>query len=85
MYYVYILKLQAKSGRVTYYTGYTENIDRRLEEHRQGNTKSTRGRKIELHYLEEHKNKKYAMRREREIKKISKKEKIYLGVIQSGF
>jgi predicted GIY-YIG superfamily endonuclease len=42
MHYVYILKLRAKTGKITYYTGYTTDIDRRIEEHQQGTTKSTR-------------------------------------------
>jgi putative endonuclease len=80
MHYVYILKLRAKTGKITYYTGYTTDIDRRIEEHQQGTTKSTRGRKIvRLEYLEMGYDKSFALKREREIKKLSPKEKRALG------
>lgn len=42
MYYVYILK-SLKDGRT--YTGYTNNLERRLVEHNSGQNRSTKSRK----------------------------------------
>jgi putative endonuclease len=36
MYYTYILKCTDKYGKISYYVGYTNNIDRRLVEHKKG-------------------------------------------------
>jgi len=71
--YVYILKCNDN----TYYTGYTVDIKRRLEEHQQGlASKYTRGRTpVELVYLETHATKSDAMKRECQIKKLNKAEK----------
>jgi putative endonuclease len=71
--YVYILKCSDN----TYYTGYTVDIGRRLEEHQQGlASKYTRGRTpVELVYLESHPTKSEALKREIQIKKLPKSEK----------
>ena len=66
MYYVYILQSEKDKKR---YTGFTENLDRRLIEHNSGLVKSTRFRKpLKLIYFEEFENKVDAMKREKEIK-----------------
>lgn len=61
----------------TFYTGWTNNLDKRLEAHNSGNgAKYTRSRRpVTLVYYEEYEKKEEAMRREREIKKLSRKEK----------
>ena len=72
-YYVYILRCSDGS----FYTGYTQNLEKRLEQHRNGiGSKFVRSRRpVELIYQEEYKSRGGAMRREREIKKLSRKEK----------
>ncbi|UCD01011.1 MAG: GIY-YIG nuclease family protein [Promethearchaeota archaeon] len=77
VFYVYILEVIAKTGRKSYYTGYTSNLYRRWHEHRCGTgAKFCRGRKhIELKYFETFQNRKEAMRRELQIKSFSKQQK----------
>lgn len=71
--YVYIVECADGS----YYTGYTTDVDRRVDEHNAGEgAKYTRGRTpVELRYVEEHDNKSAAMSREYEIKQLSRREK----------
>lgn len=61
----------------TLYTGWTNNIEKRLEAHNCGQgAKYTRGRTpVKLVYLEVHETKREAMQREAGIKKLSRKEK----------
>ncbi|MHA1191174.1 MAG: GIY-YIG nuclease family protein [Promethearchaeota archaeon] len=78
-YYVYILETIGKNNKKRFYTGYTNNLKRRLEEHRNGRgAKFCRGKKIELKYFETYTERKEAMRRELEIKTFSRKEKFGL-------
>lgn len=74
--YVYILKCKDN----TYYTGYTVDIRRRLEEHQEGiASKYTRGRTpVELVYLEEQPSKGEALQREYQIKKLTKAQKQHM-------
>jgi putative endonuclease len=74
--FVYIL--ECSDG--TLYTGWTTDIERRLEEHNSGiGSKYTRGRyPVKLKYLEEFDAKEKAMSREFAIKKLSRAEKIAL-------
>ncbi len=66
MYYVYVL-LSLKDGK--FYTGYTENLDRRIEEHTNGVTASTKFRRpFELIYYEASRNRSDALHRERYLK-----------------
>lgn len=66
--YVYILQCSDSS----YYTGYAVDLERRLQEHQQGEgCKYTRGRcPVELVYWEEHPGKSEAMQREYQIKQM---------------
>ena len=75
-YYVYILKCNDD----TFYTGYTKDIDGRLRQHRSGTgARYVRSRlPLELVYLEQWIERRDAMRREREIKKLSRKQKMEL-------
>lgn len=61
----------------TYYTGYTTDVKRRVVEHNQGKgAKYTRARKpVTLLYYEEYRSRSRAMKREYEIKNLSRKEK----------
>ena len=80
VFYVYILNTIGKSNKRRYYTGYTNDLYRRLEEHRAGKgARFTKGKKkIELKYFETYANRKEAVRRELEIKTYSRKEKTEL-------
>jgi putative endonuclease len=76
IFYVYILEVSGKRGKKSYYTGYTNNLHRRLSEHRNGTgAKYCRSKKIELKYYETFTDRKSAMRRELEIKTFTKQKK----------
>ncbi|EKQ52202.1 MULTISPECIES: GIY-YIG nuclease family protein [unclassified Clostridium] len=76
MNYVYIV--ECSDG--TFYTGWTNNLEKRIEAHSKGiGAKYTKGRgPVKLIYHEIFADKKDAMRREFEIKKLAKKEKLLL-------
>ncbi|MBC8588746.1 GIY-YIG nuclease family protein [Paratissierella segnis] len=76
MYYVYIVKCSDN----TLYTGYTIDIEKRLENHNSGTgAKYTRGRTpVELVYLEKYNTKGEALRREAFIKSLPRKKKFKL-------
>ena len=76
MAYVYILKCSDD----TLYTGYTVDLNKRIETHNKGlGAKYTRGRlPVKLVYQELLKSKSEAMKREYQIKKLSKIEKLEL-------
>ncbi|MFW6230124.1 MAG: GIY-YIG nuclease family protein, partial [Halanaerobium sp.] len=59
------------------YTGYTTNVERRLEEHNSGQgAKYTRGRlPVKLRYQEEFKNRSLAQQREYQIKQLPRNKK----------
>ncbi len=71
--YVYILQCSDDS----YYTGYAVDLQRRLQEHQQGQgCKYTRGRRpVQLAYWEELPSKSEAMQREYEIKQLNRSQK----------
>lgn len=75
MYKVYILR----TSKNTLYTGITNNLDKRLEEHRSKGKKSAKYMKafksFELVHTEEFENRSEALKREAEIKKLTKFEK----------
>lgn len=75
-YFVYILECSDK----TLYTGYTVDIKRRLLEHNQARgAKYTRGRlPVRIVYLEKHTSVSLALKREAEIKRKTKKQKLEL-------
>ena len=65
-YYVYILQ-SLKDNK--FYTGYTENLKLRFEDHQKGRVESTKNRKpLKLIYFEGCLNKKDAMHREKYFK-----------------
>ena len=80
MYFVYIVKCKDK----TYYTGYTNNIEKRLKAHNDGKgAKYTRVRlPVQLVYKETYETKSEALKREYAIKKLTRTQKEKL--IQSG-
>lgn len=72
-YVVYIVK--CSDG--TLYTGITNHLERRLKEHNAGKgAKYTRGRlPVHLCYVEEGKGKSWALKREKEIKRLPRIQK----------
>ena len=80
LYYVYILETIAKNNRKYFYTGYTNNLYRRLEEHKKGaGAKFCRGKKrITLKYFETFSERSGAMKRELEIKSFTRRQKLLL-------
>lgn len=73
MNYTYIL--ECHDG--TYYTGWTNNLEKRLKDHNEGKgAKYTKARlPVQLRYYETFETKEEAMRREYAIKQLRKKEK----------
>lgn len=73
MNYVYIIRCKDNS----LYTGWTNNLEKRFNDHNNGKgAKYTKGRgPLELVYYETFQDKRDAMKREYEIKKLSKGEK----------
>ena len=73
MHYTYMLKCKDN----TYYIGYTNDLQKRLKAHNEGKgAKYTKGRgPVELIYYEEFEDKSVAMRREWEMKRLSKSQK----------
>ena len=80
LYYVYILETIAKNNKKRFYTGYTSNLNRRLQEHKKGTgAKFCRGKKsIRLKYFQTFSERSGAMKRELEIKTFTRKQKIEL-------
>ncbi|HKL13484.1 MAG TPA: GIY-YIG nuclease family protein [Halanaerobiales bacterium] len=74
MHYVYIVK--CADG--TYYTGYTNNLKRRIKQHNEGEgAKYTKGRRpVKLVHSEQFETQSKAMQREYEIKQFKKARKI---------
>lgn len=74
-YFVYILR----TSKNTLYTGQTNDLEKRIAEHRQKSKRSSKYMRsfdtFELIYKEEHKTRSEAMKREAEIKKLTKLEK----------
>ncbi|MEE1314546.1 MAG: GIY-YIG nuclease family protein [Faecalimonas sp.] len=70
--------LRCRDGSL--YTGWTNDMEKRLAAHNDGTgAKYTRGRgPVELVYMEEFETKQEAMRREVEIKRMSRAEKLKL-------
>lgn len=76
MNYVYIV--ECSDG--TFYTGWTNNLEKRIDMHSKGTgAKYTKGRgPVKLIYSEKFEDKREAMRREYEIKKKTRQEKLLL-------
>ena len=76
MYFLYLL--ECKDG--TIYTGITTDVKRRFLEHKNGvGSHYTRARKAKrILYTEKHKNRSLASKREAEVKRMPRKEKLKL-------
>lgn len=66
MYYVYVLKLE--NTKNNFYFGCTSDLKRRIAEHKNGNTQSTRGKNPKLIYYEAYSDKGLAFKREKGLK-----------------
>ena len=77
MNYTYILKCSDN----TLYTGWTNNLEKRIKDHNDGNgAKYTKARRpVELIYFEQFETKEEAMKREYAIKQLSRAEKLELS------
>lgn len=75
--YVYILECKDQS----LYTGWTNDLEKRIKAHNEGRgAKYTKGRgPVKLRYYEEYPTKEEAMKRECQIKKLTRAEKLSLG------
>lgn len=75
MYKVYILR----TSKNTLYTGITNNLEKRLEEHKNKGKKSAKYMRafdnFELVHTEKFENRSQALKREAEIKKLTKSQK----------
>ena len=73
-FYVYIVKCARDNS---FYTGYTNNLERRIDQHNRGiGSKYTRSHgPVELLYYENYRTRRRAMQREREIKRFTRKRK----------
>jgi len=75
-FYVYILETIGKNNKKRFYTGYTKDLKRRLNEHRTGKgAKFCKGKRINLKYFETYLTRSEAMKRELEIKSFKRKQK----------
>lgn len=76
MNYIYILKCHDN----TLYTGWTNNLEKRYKQHLEGKaSKYTRARlPLEIVYIEKFETKTGAMKREYEIKQLSREKKLEL-------
>ncbi len=82
IHYVYILECGDKS----LYTGYTNDLDRRLKMHQKNKgAKYTRGRgPFKIVHVEEFQDKSEAMKREYAIKQLTKRQKMLLIQKEKG-
>ena len=80
LYYVYILKCEnKKTKKISLYTGSTQDLMNRFEQHRKGRgAKYTRGKNLELVYFETFLTRSDVMKREYEIKNYKVSRKITL-------
>ena len=73
-FFVYIVECQDK----TYYTGYTNDLEKRLKEHNEGKRGvryTSYKRPVRLVWKKEYKHKHYAMKAEYRIKQMNRKQK----------
>jgi putative endonuclease len=83
MYYVYVL--QNVQNERDFYTGYTDDLRRRLKQHNEGHTASTRGREWRLVYYEAYISEKVARNRERVLKHDGRVKRFLMDRIKSQF
>ena len=67
-YYIYVIQNEKNE----FYTGFTKNLGKRLKQHNEGFNTSTKGHKWQLVYFEAYVNEKYALEREKKLKRNRK-------------
>jgi len=78
-YFTYILETINSKNKIAYYTGSTNNLEKRVKLHKAGRgAKFCKGKKLRLVYYETFKTRGEAMKRENKIKTFSKNKKIKL-------
>ena len=77
-FYTYMLECKADK-RPTFYTGYTNDLNRRFSEHSSGRgARYTKGKELHLVFYQTFPTQKEAMNREMEIKGMSREKKMAL-------
>ena len=75
-FFVYILKCTDSQGKITYYTGSTDNLQKRISMHAEGRgAKYTKGKRLELVHFERFETRSEAIKRELEIKNLPVEKK----------
>nr|MDO8116840.1 GIY-YIG nuclease family protein [Candidatus Sigynarchaeota archaeon] len=83
-YFTYMLECRDQEGHVTYYTGSTDSLDRRVTEHRTSRgAKFTSGKDCKLVFYQSFPTRAKAMAREKFIKTLSRNKKE--GLIKDVF
>lgn len=76
MYYTYMLRCQGPSGSVSLYTGHSNSVERRFDEHTSGKgARFTKHKDVELVFFQSFTTRKAAMQRELELKRMEKNGK----------
>lgn len=76
VYYVYILRCIGKNGKISLYTGSTQDLLIRFDQHQTGRgAKYTHGKELDLVFFETFTNRSDAMKREYEIKQFTSTKK----------
>ena len=80
IFWVYILELKSFQDKESFYIGYTRDLGNRINQHKEGKgARYTKGKKsIKLVYTEHYNTRSEAMKREIELKKLKRKDKIEL-------
>ncbi len=82
LYYVYVLK--SDCDEPSFYLGYSGDLKRRLREHNDSRTRSTRGAQWKVVYYEAHVSGKAAMQRERILKHDGRSRRALMDRIRSS-
>ncbi len=82
--WLYILECKSTTGKITFYTGITNNLERRLQEHQNNTGKGaryTRNKETAMVYNKEYPNRSAALRQEYKVKALTQlqKKEIILG------
>jgi len=83
MYYVYVLQNMADED--DFYTGYTSDLKRRLQQHNSGDNISTKGKKWCIAYYEAYQSESVARDRERKLKHDGRVKRFLMQRIKSQF
>ena len=79
-YYIYVIQNEVNQ----FYTGFTKNLDKRLKQHNEGNNTSTKGHQWKLVYFEAYVSEKYALEREKKLKRNRKTSTFLMNRIRES-